>query len=148
MATLEELQESYSRALYRIDADPEPIVLRAGEPSPQLDRWLAARGAKRFAFLTAANPGSEPLTEAENARRYVRLLARVRETGLRTIAGESCEATSGGWRERSLLVVGIDREPALALARELGQLALLVGEIGGPVELLYTSSARGAAAGG
>lgn len=148
MATLEELQESYSRALYRIDADPEPIVLRVGEPSPELDHWLVARGAQRFALLTAANPGSEPVAETENARRHVRLLARVRETGLQAIAGESCEAPSGGWRERSLLVVGIDREPAIALARELGQLALLVGEIGGPVELLFTTSAKNRTADG
>ena len=148
MATFEDLQESYNRALYRVDVEPEPIVLRVGEPSPALDRCLEARGAKCFAFLTAANPGSKPLAEAENARRHARLLARIRETGLEAIAGESCEATSGGWRERSLLVVGLDRERALALARKLGQLALLVGEIGGAVELFSTRPARNRTAGG
>ncbi len=147
MATFEDLRESYNRALYRVDAEPEPIVLQVGEPSPELDRCLAARGAQRFAFLTAANPGSEPLAEAENARRHARLLARVRATGLEAIAGESREASGGGWREQSLLVVGLDREPALALARELGQLALLVGEVGGAVELLSTRPARNRTAG-
>ncbi|MEO8195683.1 MAG: DUF3293 domain-containing protein [Thermoanaerobaculia bacterium] len=137
----EELLAAYARAVYRVDAAPEPIFLRVGEASPELERWLAARGARRFAFLSAANPGSVALADDENRRRHQRLLARLQGCGLPAIAGESYEAAGLGWREASLLVVGLERAAAIALARELGQVALLVGEAGGPVELVLTSAA-------
>lgn len=137
-----ELEAAYARAVYRVDVPARPIFLRVGEASPELELWLAARGAQRFAFLSAANPGSEPLPEAENARRYRRLVERVGAIGLPAIGGESYAAASGGWREASLLVAGLEREAAIALAREFGQAALLLGEIGGPVELLFADRAE------
>ncbi len=145
-STFEELRAAYAQAIYRVDAEPEPIYLQVGHASPELDRWLATRGALRFAFVSAANPGSEGLSAAANARRHRRLLARVRELGHPAIGGESCDGASGAWREPSLLIVGIDREAAIALARELGQLALLLGARGLPVELCFTATAPGAAA--
>jgi len=141
-ATLEELRAAYSRAIYRVDAEPEPIFLRVGAASPELDRRLAASGARYFAFLSAANPGSKALSVAENVRRHLRLLDRVRASGHEALAGESFDGVSGGWREPSLLVVGMDREDALALACEFGQLALLLGERGKPVELFFSSAAQ------
>ena len=138
-----ELEAAYARAVYRVDVPSKPIFLRVGEASPELDLWLAARGAHRFAFLSAANPGSGPLPDAENARRHLQLVERARGIGLPAIGGESFEAATGGWREASLLVAGLDRETAIAIAREFGQVALLFGEVGGPVELLLTAGASG-----
>ncbi len=137
-----ELLAAYAQAIYRVDAEPEPIFLQVGEKSPALERWLAARGARRFAFVSAANPGSRPLPDAENQRRHQQLAERVSRIGLPAIGGESYEATSGGWREASLLVCGVDRETAVALARDFGQVALLYGEIGGPVELVLATDPR------
>lgn len=138
----EKLLVAYEQATYRVDLDPDPTFLRVGEPSPELDRWLAAQGAPGFAFLSAANPGSEPLSAAANERRHQRLLERVRESGLPAISGESYDAANGSWREASLLVAGLDRAAAIALARDFGQLALLIGNRGGTVELCFTGEAR------
>lgn len=137
----EELRAAYTRAIYRADLEPEPVYLRVGEPSPALDRWLAAQGARRFAFVSAANPGSRPLSEAENKRRHLALVECVQKSGLKCVAGESYEAASGGWREASLLVCGIERQAAIALARDFGQVALLLGEAGAAVELVFTAAA-------
>ena len=136
-----ELLASYTRAVYRVDSSRGPIFLRVGEPSAELESWLAAHDSTRFAFLSAANPGSVPLSATENRRRHQRLLERLKATGLPTLPGESYEATSGGWREASLLVAGLEREAAIALAREFGQVALLCGAIGGAVELRLAASA-------
>lgn len=140
-ATADDIRESYTRAVYRVDAGPAPIRLVVGERNPGLDRWLAERGALRFAFLSAANPGSVTLPDDENRLRHLRLVERLRECGLEAIAGESYEAATGGWREASLLVCGIEREAAVALAREFRQAALLVGEAGAAVELVFTAAA-------
>lgn len=137
-----ELVAAYSRAIYRVDVEPEPIYLRVGDASPVLDRWLAARGACRFAFLSAANPGSVPLSDNDNEQRHRRLCERLNKSGLPAVAGESYEAASGGWREASLLVCGVERPAAIALAREFGQAALLVGEAGAAVELVFTAAAE------
>ena len=137
----EELRAAYTRAIYRADLEPEPVYLRVGEPSPALDRWLAAQAARCFAFLSAANPGSVPLSDRENLLRSERLVARLREDGRVFERGESYEAASGGWREASLLVCGIERQAAIALARDFGQVALLLGEAGAAVELVFTAAA-------
>lgn len=134
--------QSYTHAIYRVDVEPEPIFLRVGESSPELDRWLMARGADRCAFLSAANPGSEALSAEENDQRHLRLLECVAATGTAALAGESYDEENGAWREASLLLVGIDRARAIALALEFGQLALLLAELGKPVELLFTSTTK------
>lgn len=134
---LQALLASYALAVYRVDAGGGPLYLRVGEPNSALDGALVALGASRYAFLSAANPGSVVLSDADNGRRHGELLERLRAVGLAAVSGESC-AADGGWREASLLVPGLDREAARALAREFSQVALLWGAVGGPVELLPT----------
>jgi hypothetical protein len=131
-----ELEQSYTRAVYRVDFARAPLFLRIGVHDPALDREVAALGGAQFAFLSAANPGSVPLAEDENVARLLRLEARVRELGLRAVGGESYDAGTGGWHEASLLICGLGRAEARALAREFGQLALLWGSEGAAVELL------------
>jgi hypothetical protein len=135
------LLQSYLRAVYRVETVPAAIFLTIGETAPELDRWLAAVGQNGFAFLSAANPGSQALTEDENRRRHARLVASVAASGRPALAGESYDGSSGGWREASLLVAGIDRSSAIALAREFGQVALLYGATGGAVELVVAGAA-------
>ncbi|MEO7794041.1 MAG: DUF3293 domain-containing protein [Thermoanaerobaculia bacterium] len=137
----DELIESYTCAIYRVDSSPGPIFLAVGATSPALDLWLGERAGRRFAFLSAANPGSVQLPADANRLRHQRLLERLQESGLTAISGESYEAASGGWRETSLLICGIERGAAIALARDFGQAALLYGEIGGQVELVFTGAA-------
>lgn len=130
-----ELRESYTRAIYRVDFVSGPIFLRCGEPCPDIVDALTALGATQFAFLSAANPGSVVLSDADNERRHGWLVERLQALGRTAIPGES-SAADGGWREASLLVPGLEREAAQALAREFGQVALLWGAVGGLVELL------------
>lgn len=139
-----DLVATYASAVYRADTEPEPLYLRVGEASPALERWLAERGVRCFGFLSAANPGSVPLSDGENRRRHQRLMERLQDQGFQSVAGESYEAASGGWREASLLVLSIERQAAVALARDFGQAALLVGEVGAvgaTVELVFTTAA-------
>lgn len=137
-----ELAATYSQAVYRVDAQPASFFLRVGEHSPDLERWLAKQGARSFAFISAANPGSQPLPEAENEDRHRRLVEQVSAAGLPALDGESYAAVGGEWREQSLLIAGLAHEAAIALAREFGQVALLWGEAGGPVELQFVARAN------
>lgn len=133
-----ERRRAYEAATYRVAAEPAPFFLRVGDRCGELDRRLEALGASRFAFLTAANPRSQPLSAAENEARHRRLIARVRDSGRVMLPGDSFEAGTGAWREASLLVVDIDCRSAVALARDFEQSALLVGALGEPVRLVET----------
>ena len=126
-----EIEAAYLAASYRVGGK---LVLRVGEPSRVLDHLLANRGLDEWAYLTAHNPRSRQLTQEENAARQRELLARL--AGRRLLLGHA-EAPDGAWREASVLVLGMARDEALALARSFEQNAFLAGRRGGVAELVW-----------
>ena len=56
MPATPELIAAYEKALYVVFGRPE-LVIRIGEPNPDLDELLEAEGAATAAYITAANPG-------------------------------------------------------------------------------------------
>ena len=128
-----DLVAAYRAAEYHVIA-PVPFILRVSEHSPALDTLLGEHAASQWAFVTACNPGSVPLPDAENAARSAGLLAEV--AGYTTYPGEGRDA-AGGWAEESVLIVGIGRAEAVELGRRWGQAAILAGGRGGPAELVW-----------
>lgn len=130
----EALDAAYRAAVYRVAADP-PFALRVGEPSARLDALLRFHAVTSWAFVTACNPGSQMLSEEENAERMSELRA--------VVGGHlvyECEGTdpTGVWPgEPSLLVLGMSRTAAVELARRFGQNAILCGDRGGVAELQW-----------
>jgi len=117
-------------------AGARELEIRVGASSPALDAFLAARGAASWCFVTAANPGSERRSDAENARRNRNLEAELEAAGLVALRGEG-RGADGAWpAEPSFLVLGVDRDEALRLGGRHGQNAVVFGEVGGPAELI------------
>lgn len=112
----------------------QEFVLRVDAVHPALDAWLAEHGQREWAFLTAWNPGSRPRAPDENARDQERLKARLSVPGLQVLPATG-EADDGSWSEPSLFVAGLPHDAAERLGRDFGQVAVLVGHIGGPAEL-------------
>lgn len=134
----ERLQVAYEATAYRVDEGPGgPFVIRVGARSVAADARLAAAGADAWAFITACNPGSTPLPAADNEARMTRLGRVVRDRGLVTYAGAGAGPDAGWPPEPSLFVVGLDERDAVALAREFGQLAIVVGRCGAPARLVW-----------
>lgn len=127
------LEQAYRRTTYGAGLS---LRLRVGEPHPFLDEMLSFRGLEEYAYVTAWNPRSEALDEEENATRQDALRRRLRERGWHFLEGVA-RADDGVWEEESLLVMGIPRAEALALGREWGQHAMLVGRRGGAPELAW-----------
>lgn len=126
------LEQAYLRTTYAAGLS---LKLRVGQPHPFLDEMMAFRGLNEYAYLTAWNPGSRPLPEAENRERQERLKAALR--GRHPLVEGIATADDGAWREESILVLGIPREEALAVGRAFGQVAILVGTRGGVPELAW-----------
>jgi hypothetical protein len=133
--------EAYRDADYVVLGEDE-LVLRIGEPSARLDALLDSLGAPCAAFVTAANPRSEPHTKAQNAVLNLALLKLVDAAGYPRYDGEG-RSPDGSWREPSFLVAGIFRENAEALARLFSQNAFVFIERGKAPELVLLDAASG-----
>lgn len=115
------------------------LVIRIGEASVALDELLGA--AQRAAFLTAANPRSDPRSEEENRRRLFKLRQALDERTLRYLEGEGRES-NGSWKESSFLIFGIAREEAIRLARRFEQSGFVWCEAGKAPELVLVEKWR------
>jgi hypothetical protein len=134
MALPREQLEAYRDADYVVLGEDE-LVLRIGEPSARLDALLDSLGAPCAAFLTAANPRSQPLSTAQNAMLNLALLKLVDSAGYPRYDAEG-RSPDGSWRERSTLIIGIFRENAEALGRLFSQNAIVFIERGKAPELV------------
>lgn len=131
------LERAYRATRYTAERDGESVSLVVGEPHPQLDRWLAAANAEEWAYLTACNPRSRPLTAEANALRMAALVVDLGVIGWPLVHGAGVPLEPGWTPEPSVLVLGLSRPVALELARRYEQHALVCGRRGGVAELVW-----------
>lgn len=132
------LLAAYRDTDYRIDAEL-PVIARIAERSAALDALLDAHGVAAAAFLTAWNPRSRETREAENRRAQDRLRAQAAAMGCGAIPGAGV-GRGGDWPpEPSLLILGIARAQAEALARLYAQNAWVWIARGAAPELVLTA---------
>jgi hypothetical protein len=131
-----ELLSAFLATHFIIVSPKAEITLRVGERNTALDDLLTAFGVTSCAFITAWNPGSVRLTDAENMTRQVALIAEVRRRGLPFLLGRG-QGEDGRWPpEDSILVMGINRTEASALGALFNQLAIVFAESQEAVQLL------------
>ena len=132
------MDAAYRATAYRVLVPGEaPIDVRVGEASARLDALLAHYRVEAWAFITAWNPGSKPVTAEENAARDAELLEAIEAGGWRFYEGAGIPPQPDWSAEASLLVLGISREDAVALGRRFGQNAIVAGQAGAMAELIY-----------
>ena len=134
----QELLAAYQATTYTARLGESDVRLRVGARCPQLDRELAARKLSSWAYLTACNPGSQPLPTTENRERQQELRRAVEDGGWACFPGAGVPDTSTWTPEESLLILGIQRRSALELARRFGQLAIVWGTRDAAAELLLS----------
>ena len=89
--------------------------------------------------MTAVNPGSRRLSEAENELRLERLEGRLLALGHRFVPGVALDP-DGTWpAEPSFLVLEVDEAVLSGVAGEFGQAAFVAGETGGPARLVWVA---------
>jgi hypothetical protein len=126
------LRQIYLDTDYFISDDP-PLLLRVDEENGDLAILLASFGVTSAAFLTAWNPDSQRLSDAENDDLQSALLTEIELLRLNYLVGYGEQAD---WREYSYLILGISQEEASRLAQQFGQLAYLWIEQTGTPELI------------
>ena len=128
----QELIEVYNRTLYRVFNTQ--IILQIGEHSSMLDALLNQYHQQDWAFITAYNPGSNPLPDEVNSFRHEQLKTAL---GLYSYFEGEGVGENPPWKpERSLLIIGISRTKAIEIGNLFEQNAIVAGRIYLPAELL------------
>lgn len=121
-----ELDRAYRATRYEVTGANGAFVLRVDQPNAELAAQHAAAGVSCSVFLTACNPRSTVLTDAENARRNAALLLRLQAGGWPHLPAATIDP-AGRWPvEAGFLVLGLTRAEGMALAAQFGQNAILV----------------------
>ncbi len=126
----------YKATTFRVEG-PEGIVdIRVGEVHPRIDALLLPHGVTEWAYITAWNPGSRPMSEDQNALAHDELIKVLRERGFTFYEGDGIPDQAGWAPERSVWIAGISRREAVEIGRRFGQNAIVVGSLGGIAELV------------
>ena len=109
------LLAAYEATDYRVLLDSRTITLRIGIYSPEFERFNGEFGSGNCLFITAWNPFSEVLSEADNHARHQELLAFVNARDWHYWPGHGVDPLGEWPGEDSLLVAGVDRAESLKL---------------------------------
>ncbi|MBN8726178.1 MAG: DUF3293 domain-containing protein [Xanthomonadales bacterium] len=113
--------------------DGSIATLRVGQGAPPaiLD-WM--QPDPLTAFVSADNPHSCAVPNADNTLRHAALQGRLRALPCRVLPGLG-HVPGSAWRENALLVAGLDLGTLDALARAFDQNAIVIAHRGGPARL-------------
>ena len=131
-----ELVAAYMSTQYRAFTLNGDIVLRIGEPSRAIRRLIQSAGADGAAFLTAENPFSEQLCEAENHVRQRSLREDLVLLGATILEGAG-QGEDPSWpAETSYTAIGVTHAEACQLGIKYQQNAIVWIDVNGVPELL------------
>ena len=120
-AVSREIVEAYRVAIYEVDGPSGIVQFRIDEPNAAMDRLLASAGMGTGAFITAYNPASVALCEAENRAAHENLQGELERRAVAYFAARGLDPTRQWPAEPGFLVLGLAREDAVALGRRFDQ---------------------------
>jgi len=133
------LLQAYRETHYRVTTgpnDPEAFVLRVGEVSKPLAILHKKFGVDCSAYITAWNPWSEYLPDAENAKRQENLLHALPTRSLRWLEGIGKHPGNRWPGEPSVLILGLSLAAAKVLAEDFEQNAFVWSGAGAMPQLV------------
>ena len=140
MATRRELESAYRATTYRVFLPGGGCDLRIGVASETLRCWLETAGSTCFAILTAYNPGSCLVADAENSTRQAQLECALLEQGYEAYAGQNLADDERWPVEESCFIPDMPEGTALVFAARYGQCAVVCGGADGRPALLWTGT--------
>jgi len=116
---------AYRGTDYRVFHPDGHFSLRVGQYSPEAAKLLAQGCWTNAVFITADNPFSEMLSEAENQQRRRELLSCLKAVSPLVFEGEGRGEDPVWPPERSFFALGIDHKRACRIGEQFGQNAIV-----------------------
>ncbi|WP_428248410.1 DUF3293 domain-containing protein [Ferrovibrio sp.] len=113
------------------------LVLHPDLYDPTTDAWLRAERVTQVVLLTAWNPASRRCSAQENRAADAALKHWLEKWSYRWLPAEY-RGADPAWTEAGVAIPGLPRRIGIALARRLGQNALLFTRLGSPPRLIRT----------
>lgn len=129
------LISAYLRTTYHVDQ--LDIQIHIGSANADLQKLLGKFNKNSWAFITAWNPKSILLPQKENDARHEKLVEMIEKSGLPYFTGYGVGADDAWPAEKSLLILGLDREPAVKIGHYFKQNAIVVGTLDTLPELVF-----------
>ena len=131
------LDEAYQQTLYEVFTEAGTIQLHVNRRNLEIDQLLQQSQAVTWALITAYNPYSQLLDSHENHRRNQTLLDVLKPMGKPIRHAVGWDKSDQWPPEESLFIIGITRADAIAIGQQFSQNAILYGELGQAIELLW-----------
>jgi hypothetical protein len=125
---------AYRSTNYGVNA-ASGFILNVDQPSPNLVRLHQKHQVTCSAYITAYNPFSNTLTQSENESRHQKLLSIVKAKKLAYYEGEG-QGLDCDWREKSLLILGLDLATAKQIGNDFEQNAVIWADANGVPQLI------------
>ncbi|MEN9930885.1 MAG: hypothetical protein RL604_1132 [Pseudomonadota bacterium] len=127
-------QEIYQNAHYlvllpgELGIDTE-VSFKINQQNQEIYKLMELHGKQTACFFTPYNPKGERIDEKENLMRMQELESVLQQKQLPYYYGQGGDS-KGAWIEKSLLIVGIDKDVADQLAHQYEQNAVVWFELG------------------
>jgi hypothetical protein len=131
----EELLVAYRATDYVVFVESE-VHVHVDRTSPQVESMMRDIGARSAVIVTAWNPFSRPLSDAENDSRNELLRQRIAQLGLQSLSAEGRDP-SGQWKaEQSFLAFDVSTDMVDSMLVEFEQNAVVLVDESGSASLL------------
>lgn len=130
-----QLQQAYLATSYEVQH--LGIKLLIGVENWHLKEFLIDNNVFSWAFISAFNPYSQPLTDQENEQRHAELIDFVNEKQWVFAEGLGVPQSNDWVPEKSLFLLDISKNEAIHLGKKFNQNAIVFGHLGQAPELLF-----------
>ena len=134
-----ELWQAYLETDFKVFAE-NSFTMKVGQYSSELNSIIKKSKYSSAAFITAYNPYSQQLSDAENVARQEQLKIEIAKRGLTTIEGVGQHPSNQWPGEPSLLIIGLSKAAAATLARQLEQNAFVWSDETSIPQLIQSST--------
>ena len=129
------LRDAYLATIYEVKH--LGLQLRIGEENWDLEEFLIDNNVFSWAFISAWNPFSKPLSSSENEIRHEKLKDFTKNKQWVFAEGFGVPQNQNWEAEKSLLILDISRVEAIDLGKKFKQNAIVFGRLNKAPELIF-----------
>jgi hypothetical protein len=127
--------QAYLKTTYT--TEKPDLSIKIAETNQPLNVFLFDNNSFSWAFVSASNPYSAMLSDAENELRHNDLIEKVKTMKLRFCEGKGIPADENWKAEKSLLILDISKQEAIEIGKAYNQNAIVFGKVNHAPELVF-----------